>query len=122
MEYSSFDFQQARVKQVLFKSQLRSVLYGVKEPDSDFFSPRHSPFGVWLHTVGRASYGNLTEVRELEQQLGALLRVAKDLYALYQQGKIEEARSSLNQIDPYNDKITALLQQMEQNAKAQKPI
>jgi hypothetical protein len=39
MALSSLDFQQARIKQVLFKSRLRSVLYGVREADAALFCP-----------------------------------------------------------------------------------
>ena len=40
MDSNSLDFQQARIKQILFKSQLRSVLYGVREADEAFFRRR----------------------------------------------------------------------------------
>ena len=43
MPLSSFDFQQARVKQVLFKSRLRSVLYGVREAEPALFSLADTP-------------------------------------------------------------------------------
>ena len=109
MALSLFDFQQARVKQVLFKSRLRSVLYGVREADAALFSPSESPLGQWLQTVLKPSYGTRPEVREAERLLQQMLRTGQDLTARYQRGQIEEARAGLDQINSFADQIDAVL-------------
>ena len=48
MPLSSFDFQQARVRPVLYKSQLRSVLYGVRETEPALFSLANNPLNQWV--------------------------------------------------------------------------
>jgi hypothetical protein len=109
MALSSFDFQQARVKQVLFKSRLRSVLYGVRDADAALFSPSESPLGQWFQTVLKPSHGTRPEVREAERLLQQMLRIGQDLTARYQRGQIEEARAGLDQINTYADQIEAVL-------------
>ena len=73
MEISAFDIQQARVKQVLFKSRLRSVLYGVRAADPALFSRPDNPLGQWLDAVVKPRYGHHPEVREIETTLQQLL-------------------------------------------------
>ena len=51
MDITNLDFQQARIKQVLFKSRLRSILYGVREADPSLFSLQQNPLGQWLTTT-----------------------------------------------------------------------
>ncbi|QKG58442.1 histidine kinase [Hymenobacter sp. BRD128] len=109
MALSPFDFQQARVKQVLFKSRLRSVLYGVREADATLFSPADSPLGQWLQTVLKPDYGTRPEVREAERLLQQLLRTGQDLTTRYQRGQIEEARAGLDQVNTLADQIDAVL-------------
>jgi hypothetical protein len=109
MALSSFDFQQARVKQVLFKSRLRSVLYGVREADAALFSPAASPLGQWLQTVLKPGYGTRPEVREVERLLQQMLRTGQELTTRYERGQIEEARAGLDQINKLADQIDAVL-------------
>ena len=109
MALSTFDFQQARVKQVLFKSRLRSVLYGVRQPEPSLFSATDSPLGQWLHTVLKPAYGTRPEVRETERLLQQQLQAGQELAARYQRGQIEEARAGLDRINALADQIDAAL-------------
>jgi hypothetical protein len=115
MALSSFDFQQARVKQVLFKSRLRSVLYGVRDADAALFSPLESPLGQWFQTVLKPSHGTRPEVREAERLLQQMLRTGQELTARYQRGQIEEARAGLDQINTYADQIDAVLLNLQRS-------
>lgn len=118
MDLSSLDFQQARIKQVVFKSRLRSVLYGVREPDPALFSVRDNPFGQWLASTLGPRFGTSAEVRSMQRVLQQMLQHGQSLATLYQQGHIEQARNGLEQIDAYAAEIDALLQQMEQRNAA----
>ena len=113
MPLTSFDFQQARVKQVLFKSRLRSVLYGVREAEASLFSLADNPLGQWCQTVLHPQHGALPQVRELERTVQQMLRTGQDLATRYQRGQIEEARTGLDQINSYADHIEALLGSLE---------
>ena len=113
MPLSSFDFQQARVKQVLFKSRLRSVLYGVREAEPALFAYADNPLGQWIQAVLKPEFGNHPIVRELEQTLQQMLRTGQDLATRYQRGHIEEARTGLDQVNAFAERIESQLLGLE---------
>lgn len=116
MDLTNLDFQQARIKQVLFKSRLRSVLYGVREADDALFSLRENPLGEWLNTIVKPKYGTYPEVREIERVLQQMLTAGQSLVRQHQRGELEESRTGLEQIDGYAEQIVTLLQKMEQGS------
>ena len=117
MDSNSLDFQQARIKQILFKSQLRSVLYGVREADEALFSPQGSALGQWLSTVIKPKFPLRAEVREAERLLQDMLRTGQDLAAQYRRGQIEEARQGLTQIDRIGEQLVTVLQKLGQETR-----
>lgn len=118
MNIDNLDFQQARIKQVVFKSRLRSVLYGVREPDPALFAVRENPLGQWVATTLTARFGPVAEVRSIERVLQQMLRHGQELVAKYQRGQIEDARAGLERIDAYAAEIDGLLQQLQQRPTA----
>ncbi|HEX8329666.1 MAG TPA: hypothetical protein VF629_19165 [Hymenobacter sp.] len=113
MPLTSFDFQQARVKQVLFKSRLRSVLYGVREAEPELFSLRDNPLGQWLQTTVKLTHAAYPEVREIERVLAQMLQTGQGLATRYAHGQIEESRAGLDQINGYATQIETLLNRLE---------
>ncbi|SNR64101.1 MULTISPECIES: CZB domain-containing protein [Hymenobacter] len=118
MDMTTLDFQQARIKQVLFKSRLRSTLYGVREADPNLFAIRQSPLGEWLYTVVKPRYGSLPAVLRLEQEVQRMLDTGRALVQQQQRGQLEESRSGMERIDAHATRIEALLQELEQSALA----
>jgi len=118
MDISTLDFQQARIKQVLFKSRLRSVLYGVREAEDSLFVLRENPLGQWLYTVVKPKYSEFAEVRAIEQTLQTMLDTGRDLVRQYQRDQIEQARAGLEKIEQYAAQIETLLLKLEQNTRA----
>jgi hypothetical protein len=116
MPLTSFDFQQARVKQVLFKSRLRSVLYGVREAEPALFSVVENPLAQWIQTVLKPQAIGQPGVRELESVIQQMLRTGQDLATRYQRGHLEEARAGLDQINGFSDQIDSLLLNLERAA------
>lgn len=114
MDLTTLDFQQARIKQILFKSQLRSVLYGVKEPDAAMFAPQGSALGQWIDTVVKPRFPNRPEIVKAERLLQLLLSTSRDLVAQYQRGQIDEARRGMVQIDRLGDQLVAQLEKLSQ--------
>lgn len=114
MELSKLDFQQARIKQVLFKSRLRSVLYGVREPDPSLFSLADNPLGGWLQAVVKPKYGSTLPYQRLEQELQRMLLTGRDLVQQYQRGQLEESRLGLEKLDAHATRMETLLQELEQ--------
>ena len=117
MDSNSLDFQQARIKQILFKSQLRSVLYGVREADDALFSPQGNALGQWLSTVIKPKFPLRAEVREAERLLQNMLGTGRELAAQYRRGQIEEARQGLTQIDRLGEQLVAVLQRLGQEPR-----
>ncbi|MCB2377534.1 hypothetical protein LGH70_08070 [Hymenobacter sp. BT635] len=118
MDITTLDFQQARIKQVLFKSRLRSVLYGVREADAALFSVKENPLAQWLQSVVKPRYGSRLEVLEIERAIKSMLDTSQKLVTQYQRGLIEESRTGLEQVDVYADRIEKLLQQLERSSTA----
>lgn len=112
MDLNSLDFQQARIKQILFKSQLRSVLYGVREADEALFSAQGNALGLWLSTQVKPRYPGRSEVREAERLFQQLIGTGRELTAQYQRGQIDEARRGLSQIDRIGEELVLVLQQL----------
>lgn len=113
MEITNLDFQQARIKQVLFKSRLRSILYGVREADTELFSMRQNPLGEWLYAVVKPRYGTLPAVVQLELELQRMLETGRALVQQQQRGQLEESRSGLEQIDAHATRIENYLKELE---------
>ncbi|WP_426060932.1 hypothetical protein [Hymenobacter sp. B1770] len=112
MDINTLDFQQARIKQILFKSQLRSVLYGVREADEALFSPQGNALGQWLNAVIKPKFPLRPEMREAERLLQEMLRVGRELAAQYRHGQIEEARRGLTQIDRIGEQLVGAVQRL----------
>ncbi|GAA4295933.1 hypothetical protein [Nibribacter koreensis] len=111
----SLDIKQARVKFILFKSKLRSILYGSSADDS-VLSPRDNSLGQWLYASALAKYGHLAEIREIEKINLSISGIAKDLISLYKGGKIDEARSGLTHLDRWEEELIRLLDEIESKA------
>ncbi|SMB99844.1 hypothetical protein SAMN00120144_2798 [Hymenobacter roseosalivarius DSM 11622] len=112
MDLTTLDFQQARIKQILFKSQLRSVLYGVREADEALFSPQGSALGQWLSTEVKPRYPGHPDVREAERLLQQLLSTGRELATQYRHGQIDEARRGLTRIDRVGEELVTVLQRL----------
>lgn len=104
----SLDIQQARVKFILFKSKLRSILYGAAADDS-IFSPRTTPLGQWLYEGALLKYNAIPEVREIERLNLTITNLATQLFQLFNEGKIEESRQGLEELNVSEDALIRLL-------------
>ena len=116
MELTALDFQQARVKQVLFKSRLRSVLYGVREAEPNLFALQENPLGQWLNTVLKPQYGTRPEVATIERLIRQMLDTGQALVRQHQRGEMEQARTGLEQIERQATEIDKLLTHIEKGA------
>ncbi|MGV3540752.1 MAG: hypothetical protein ACO1OQ_13140 [Rufibacter sp.] len=109
---TSLDIQQARIKFILFKSKLRSILYG-GTLDESILSPRENVLGQWLYSSALHRYNHLSEVKELEKLNLYITSKASELVNLYRRGKIEEARSGLGYLEKNEDDLTRLLSTLQ---------
>ena len=115
MNLAQVDFQQLRIKHILYKSKVRSMLYGGAF-DEAFFS-RNGPIGVWFATIGMARYMKEAEMGELAKIHQELEAITLDLYRLYRNGKIDEAHSGLKNVEKQSERFLALLLLLENRLK-----
>lgn len=111
MNPAQIDIQQLRIKHILFKSKVRSVLYGGVY-DEAFFSSS-GPINVWFSAVGAVKYTQEPEIAALSKVHQALHMTAMHLFALYQDGKIEQAHEELKIMDRSSEDFLRLLARLE---------
>ena len=116
MPLTTLDFQQARVKQVLFKSRLRSVLYGVREAEPSLFALADNPLGQWLTTVLKPAFGPRPEINGIERLLRQTLDTGQSLVRQHQRGEMAQARAGLEAIERLAAEIDGLLTALEKSS------
>lgn len=111
MEIAQLDFQQLRIKHILSKSKVRSMLYGGTF-DEAFFSPS-GPVNAWFETVGKTRYPHEPEVRMLMRIQSLINITAVRLYELYSKGEIDQAHEGLREIEKLSDSFLEQLSKLE---------
>ncbi|MFC6998635.1 CZB domain-containing protein [Rufibacter roseus] len=110
---SKLDFEQARIKHVLFKSKIRALLYGANIDTEPVISTTACPLGKWIYEVAIPRIGHLPEVKELEKVHDNMHKVARNLWELYQKGQQEQALEGLNKVDDTAHGLLGLLDAIE---------
>ncbi len=111
MNAAQIDFQQLRIKHILYKSKVRSVLYGGIFDDA-FFS-ESGPVFSWFNGTGMPKYGQEPEMRELTEIHRDLNVTALHLFKLYNSGQIDQAHDGLKTIERRSENFLSLLSQLE---------
>ena len=109
-----FEFQQARVKQVLFKSRLRSVLYGVRSAEPGLCALPANQLHLWVEAYLRPCHPTSPVLPQLELALRRMLSRGQGLLDQHARGRLEEARAGLTAIDADAAEIDGLLRSLEQ--------
>jgi PAS domain S-box-containing protein len=113
------DFERAKARHILFKTKLRSILYGSEIDEEPVLSHTQSPFGQWIYNHALKKYGHLPEMHDLERAHLKIHESANSLFALYKKGRIEEAREGLSGIEIIAGNIIALLAIVAKKSKAE---
>lgn len=117
------DFEQAKAKHLLFKSKLRSILYGAKLTDeAPILSHFECTVGKWIYNHALKAYGHIPEMRELEKVHADIHTSARELVALYKDGKEEEARKGLTDMEKIADHLIGLLAIVEHKLVLEPPL
>ncbi|HEX8516684.1 MAG TPA: PAS domain S-box protein [Bacteroidia bacterium] len=117
MDKISLDFELAKTKHLLFKSKLRSILYGVEVDEVPVLSHFECTVGKWIYDHALHAYGHHKEVHELERVHEKIHTSARRLVELYRKGNVEEARSGLGEMESVADSLVALLTALETKLK-----
>ncbi|UOG73882.1 CZB domain-containing protein [Hymenobacter tibetensis] len=111
------DFESGMVKHLLFKSKLRSYLYGSKTSQGPIRDPSLCSFGHWIQNRALGPYGHLPESRELDRLHILVHHKANALMDMHERGETEQALAGLPAIEKIADQITLLLRTMEQKLR-----
>lgn len=111
MNAAQSDLQQLRIKLILFKSKVRSAVYG-GTPDEEFLSSS-GPVSQWFRTIGAVRYSYLPEFTTMSRVYKELVITATQLINFYRSGKIEEAHEGLRDIENLSEKLTGLISTLE---------
>lgn len=111
MNAAQIDLQQIRIKHILFKSKVRSVLYG-GTLDNVFFSD-NGPINQWFKQVGAIKYAQEPELLALQKLHKDLSHHAQGLFALYQGGNIDQAHAGIKDIEKLSDSFQEMLSKLE---------
>jgi hypothetical protein len=112
MNSAQIDLQQLRIKHILYKSKVRSVLYGGTF-DETFFSPA-GPVSIWINKTCNPKYGNEPEMRELVQNHQEMNSTALRLFKLYNSGQIDQAHDGFKNIELQSEIFLNLLSRLEE--------
>jgi len=113
MNTVKLDFEQAKAKHLLFKSRLRSILYGGVVDEAPVLSHHECAVGKWIYGHALQDYGHFPEMQELEKVHADIHISARELIALYKEGKQEEARHGLSGMEEVADRLVSLLETLE---------
>ncbi len=107
------DFTQAKAKHLLFKSKLKSMLYGMEMEETPLISHYECAVGKWIYGHALNDFGHIPEMHELEKVHSDIHLSARKLIALYKSGNIEEARKGLEEMELIADHLIGLLSTVE---------
>lgn len=114
------DFEMAQVRHLLFKSKLRSALYGSGTAEAPIRDAQVCALGVWIRERALVAYAHLPESRELDKVHQQIHQEANRLLDLHQAGNVEQAIAGLASVQGFVDEITRLLRTMEQKLRAER--
>ena len=109
-----FDFEVARAAHLAWKARLRSFLDGSSSLSRDqVVSHRHCVLGQWYYGEGMERFGELPEMRELEEPHEQLHRVIHEVLERKEQGDDAGAEEAFARIDELSARIVAILDRLE---------
>ena len=112
------EFDAARIKHLLFKSKLRSFLYGSNTEAGPIRDADLCSLGQWINQRALQDFAHLPESRELDRVHQLIHKEANRLMDLQQSGHQDEAVNGLAKINALADRIVALLRTMEDSLRA----
>lgn len=116
---STFDFESAKSAHLAWKGRVRAYLDG----DESVLSPKQAVshhdcvLGKWYDSEGLKKYGDIPEMKAIEEPHAELHRVIKAIIAAKEAGNMQEAERKFNDIDALSKRIVHLLNVVERKCK-----
>jgi PAS domain S-box-containing protein len=119
MDLVELDFERAKVFHLLFKTNLRSILYGISVDEKSVMDHQNCEIGKWLNGYALGKFGHIPEMQELAKIHKKLHQHSLDLIQVYKQGAINKAREGLITIELLSGTMTTLLSIVELKLKSE---
>lgn len=114
------DFEGALVKHLLFKSKLRSFLYGTDTAEGPIRDPEVCALGQWIRARRAGAYAHLAEeMAQLDRLHRRLHEGANHLMDLRQNDEAEAGIAGLSFVQPLADQLTQLLTTIQARLQAE---
>lgn len=114
------DFEGALVKHLLFKSKLRSFLYGSTIAEAPIRDPDVCALGQWIRVRRTGAYAHLAaEMTALDRLHRTLHQEANHLMDLHVAGEAEASTVGLTQLQPLTDQVASLLTFLQARLQAE---
>ena len=110
------EFESATVKHILFKSKVKSYLYGSSIDLEPIVNFRVCSFGQWIYERGLPLFGKMPEMQQLEKVHKEIHDFASHLVKLKQENQTEKALDELPKLERLATGIFALLKQVQEKA------
>ena len=111
------DLSAAKTAHLSWKNRLRSYLDGQGTLTREqAVSHRDCAFGKWYYGEGLQNYGNLPEMKEIEQPHEELHQLIRRIVDAREAGKTDEAEELYRQVGPLSQRIVALIETIEDKA------
>lgn len=113
----NYEFKSALTKHFLFKSKVKSYLYGVDTPLDSILDHRKCHLGIWIKDFGFPMYGHIPEMQELGKVHEAIHDYAISLIKLKQAGKDEAAINGIGRLEELADQIIRLMHTIQEKSE-----
>ena len=120
MDELKHEFESALTKHILFKSKVKSYLYGSNTPLEPILDLKQCNFGIWLQNNGLPLYGHVPEMQQLDQVHRDIHEHAIKLVNQKKAGRTEEAIAGISKLEEISTQITQLLHTIQRKLSGQK--
>ncbi|MCU7804422.1 MAG: CZB domain-containing protein [Candidatus Thiodiazotropha sp. (ex Lucinoma borealis)] len=111
---TGLDFSSAKSAHLAWKARLRSFLDGKSSLTHDEAVSHHDcVLGKWYYSEGLSRYGDMAEIQAIERPHKALHQLIREIIALMESDKPDEAETLYSQVDPLSKEIIRLLGNVE---------
>ncbi|QNF35687.1 CZB domain-containing protein [Adhaeribacter swui] len=118
MQYLDHEFKAAITKHFLFKSKVKSYVYGVDTALAPILDHRQCNFGIWIKDYGFPLYGHIPAMLQLNKVHEEIHEYATYLVNLKKSGKDEEAINGLAGLEERADQIIQLLHTIQAESQS----
>ena len=107
---TEINFNEIKAQKILFKTNLHSYLFDAIIDEKEFAS--EDSLENWMHLYGD-NFQHISEIKTLEETNTSINKTAEELISQYKNGKAEEARNGIFNLELRIDNLLLLIQIVE---------